>query len=245
MRALIASDFHADAVTAGVSRFVDIKGALAVIENRCARGDIDAFIFLGDLADPDRAGRTIQAQKLAIDFALALRRMGTPSLWLAGNHDVLEDGTGLTTLSVLPHLQKVEGEVHAGDIVVSERREWLRFPEFRVGVLSLPYTARGVEHMPLAGTLPGCESYLVATHLSIPGASMGGQAEARGREDELPRSVIDGLLVSGVRTYFGAGHYHTHQEVAVGNVIVHIPGSPVRLGFADEDVPCGYLVEDV
>lgn len=101
MKILIISDLHLDWVTHGVPRLSDLESALEIVLDTVQAEDVETVLVLGDLFDPDGGSGVFQAMSVAINFASVLSRADVTSLWIAGNHDVIEDGSGTTTLSPL------------------------------------------------------------------------------------------------------------------------------------------------
>jgi DNA repair exonuclease SbcCD nuclease subunit len=103
-RVIVTSDWHLDKLTLGVSRFADIVDAAnevvdyAVQSNRHESRSV--FVFAGDLCNPDTP-RCWAAVRAATRMRAKLIEGCVPSVWLTGNHDVMEDGNGSHTLMAL------------------------------------------------------------------------------------------------------------------------------------------------
>ena len=52
---VVSSDWHWDARTGGVSRFLDATSVARYITDWAVARQVQAFVFLGDLCDPDSA----------------------------------------------------------------------------------------------------------------------------------------------------------------------------------------------
>jgi DNA repair exonuclease SbcCD nuclease subunit len=241
MRFYIASDWHADASTNGLDRFDEIHSAAftvadAAIESQKAGID-SAFIFAGDLCDPDTT-RSFHAIGLAIQIALDLAKHRVPSLWIAGNHDVIENDRGST---VLEPLQMVADYVADLITVADIPIRW------RCGdrmVFALPYAARSRAYDPIEimsnARLASID--LIVGHLTVPSAERGSESDdfARGRDMIFP--VAECRRRWGDRCILVNGHYHRKQITKDG---VHIPGSLARLRHDEEQHEPGYLVIEV
>jgi hypothetical protein len=216
------SDVHGDVSTAGVDRFEDI----VEVGDRSVQHAIDigatAHVFVGDLADPHTVRSHRSVAKLA-EWRRRLHLKGILSIAIAGNHDVIEDGSGVTVLDVLKH----DG---CGPVATQP----CTFP---VGpdcyALALPFCASSHNYDPEAIVRKlhenGTKIDIVFGHLNLRGIKVGSETTdfPRGRDVFWPTEVLrelypDALLVGG--------HYHTPQ-VFDG---VHIVGSAVCLRFGDE-----------
>jgi DNA repair exonuclease SbcCD nuclease subunit len=243
MRILQISDVHADARLYGASRFDEVERA--VIESvrvAIARG-VDRWQFLGDLCDPDSGAPVFRCVRLALDAAYSLARAGIPSDWLAGNHDVVEDGSGDTVLTPLRALQAGGMPVH-----VHERPGWTQLGRDR-HLLVLPYTATSHTYDPAAfvrdtwagGSGNGLRAgeVHVVTHLSIEGVQPGEETKdmPRGRDVLYPAGLIASLRPRSQ----SAGHFHKRQ-VYKG---IQIVGAPARFAFGERDNDPGFLIVEV
>jgi DNA repair exonuclease SbcCD nuclease subunit len=242
MKFYISSDYHADASTNGLDRFDEIKDAAYVVATAAIdsknHGNDAAFIFAGDLCDPDTT-RSFRAIGLAVEIALFLAKNSVPSLWVAGNHDVIENDRGST---VLEPLQMVADRNVS--ITVAESPRYWRFRES--SVLALPYAARTNTYDPIeiVGRSPSLvpSLNLIVGHLTVPSAERGSESDdfARGRDMIFP--VEECRKRWGDRCILVNGHYHRKQITKDG---VHIPGSLARLRHDEEQHEPGYLVIEV
>jgi hypothetical protein len=167
----------------------------------------------------------------SIDVALELSSNGISSVWVAGNHDVSEDGLGTTTLTPLA----------SADVAlrVFEQPGEFTFdiPNSNGGsihIVGLPFTPSSHKYDPestvekMARPKVG-EPTIVFGHLNLKGISAGSETKelARGREVYWPLETIK-------RKWPGCsifcGHYHTAQEFDG----VHIIGSLARLRHDEE-----------
>lgn len=265
MRIIVCSDLHLDRYTAGLCRFDDVtRSARAVValakSERC-----DGFAFMGDLADPGPAAHRCSA--FAIEVASDLASAGIWSRWLVGNHDVVEDGSGSSTLSPLAAaIKRIVWErpyaEHLGSGVVA---------------VALPHPPRGYSYVPEefvrsveVGCKLGCREtkaeapieevprsmasreasewvaprvVLVFGHLTVPGIERGSEVldMPRGREVRYPIEAIRERW--GDRVVMLNGHYHRSCRRAQGPVIV--PGSLERLTKSEVRNEPGCLILEV
>jgi DNA repair exonuclease SbcCD nuclease subunit len=234
-RIFVSSDWHADACTYGVARYGDVRQAALQVVDACEKERGDLFLFLGDLCDPDDCPAALQAVELAVGIATRLAFRKIPSWWIAGNHDVIEDGTGRTTLSVLRALCLPEVEVF-------EKPDVRIVPGGDVPLLALPFTAASHRYDPRAAVAENVELLgelaVVAGHLTLEGILPGEETTdmPRGRMVDFPIAECpSGWLKLN-------GHYHERQ-VFRG---VQIPGSLAKLSFgATEATRPSYLVLEV
>lgn len=252
-RLVVSSDWHGDATTAGFPRFEDVSAAVEETFDAATgmENKADLYVFLGDLADPDVPGAWAAAE-LACRMAARLAAVDVPSIWVAGNHDALEDGSGHGTLDPL------RGWAHAyadlgrdarwshERVRVCTRPETIRLLGF--DVVALPYCAQSHEYDPQAfvRSLPewvGAQGrrVLFLGHLNLDGIVEGSESfeMPRGRSTYWPTAEI--LARFGDRALMLGGHYHQRQ-VHRG---VQIVGSLERLSFADGTSAPGYLVVEV
>lgn len=234
MKLVVTSDWHVDHITNGVRREAEIhRAALKVLEHTLELKETHevGFMFLGDLCDPDSGREVAAASGLIVAMALTLRDREIPALWLVGNHDVIEDGSGITTLQALPN----------------DRTSFAHHPgRFKFGskiVLALPFTPTSHTYDPAKVVRETGGAYdIVVGHLSIPGMHPGEETTEmpRGRDVLFPIAETEGKLRLN-------GHYHKQQSfVPKGSTTpIHIPGSLARLTFGEEDHTPSFLVVDV
>lgn len=249
MKLFIVSDVHADASTNGLDRFDEIRNALfvavdaAIDEAKRTSPKNIAFVFAGDLCDPDTT-RSFRAIGLAIEAAMCLSRFYIRSLWIAGNHDVIENDRGSTVLEPLHHAAS-----SSTLIAMAERPTIWRTG--KMNVVALPYVARTNHYDPAAFIREDCHGLteidgyappIIIGHLTVPSAERGSESEdfARGRDMIFP--VGECRRRWGDRCVLANGHYHRKQITKDG---VHIPGSLARLRHDEEQHEPGYLVIEV
>jgi len=234
MRIVVSGDWHLDTITAGVPRFTDIERAVNELSEYIIQNRANAFVFLGDLANPDSGSITIRAITVALRFAHKLAACGIPSIWIAGNHDVVDDSESrstLTPLSILAH--------------VIEPLPVLLPLSPTVDGLFLPFPPRTAKYDPEERTRKLCagrdkaKKLVAFGHLSIVGAQMGSESfdMARGGDVLYPFAALD---EDGVSMRFN-GHYHHRQETSG----VIMPGTLERLRFDEENNRPGWLTIEV
>jgi DNA repair exonuclease SbcCD nuclease subunit len=223
VRYLLISDLHLDARTAGVPRYEELGETLDVVCEQAAILKADQIVFAGDLCDPGSSAHRCVAR--ALRFAESLP---APSIWVTGNHDVVEDGTGASVLDPI---------AAAGHVVISQ-------PDVTCSgeVLWLPFTARALAYDPAAIVEHTAEFggvRLVIGHLNLKGITPGSETTSmpRGREvfwpvDKIKTCLPDALAIGG--------HYHKAQFYKG----VEIIGSLGRLNFAEEDSEPRLLIAD-
>lgn len=264
MRTLFTSDWHLDAVTAGHERFKELEATAWSIARECVEQKFDAFVFCGDLCDPGTS-RSYRAISVAIEIASYLTKAKVHNYWLAGNHDVIEDGHGTSTLSPLQAATRGIESSYSGLVIANhpvmlklESRDETSF----LHTLFLPYTPRSHAYDPVAELKrlhqQGAKFDLFVGHLNIEGITPGSETNdmPRGRDVFLPWNLIrecwpDAIIVNG--------HYHEAQEwlgrftqsdVKKGKVLdgsrgVHIPGSIARLTFGESDHRPSFMTLEV
>lgn len=248
MKLLVTSDWHLDATTAGVDRFDDIAAAVDETVRVASEEQVDLYVFLGDLCDPD-ANRAPRCVAKAIAVAQELGHgMGIPSRWLVGNHDVIEDGSGTSTLTPLEAAAVPEVGKHYDApirVITGPDVEWIDGRLF----VWLPYVPRCASYdagefvrtalasEPLASH--ATTRAVVAGHLSIHGQVPGSETHdmPRGRDLWLPTEAIWERWPKAVVMN---GHYHAAQHAPV-----IIPGSLARLTFGEEGHTPGFMIVEV
>lgn len=248
MKILVSSDWHLDAVTAGVRRIHEHDDYHRAIVDCVIAEGIELVLLLGDYFDPGTMAAHRCSERLM--WAVGeLAQMGILVVVLAGNHDVVEGGDS-TVLS--PMLAASVRGFGGDNVVVVE--EPTAFEARGVVVLALPYVARANRGLYAPDRMAELYSHarelgrglpvIVIAHLTVTGAQMGSESEefARGSELLLPVDDIAKLSPALVLN----GHYHRPQTVHAGRVDVVIPGSPQRLTFAEEgDYEKGFLVVEL
>ena len=194
----------------------------AAIDEKCG-----LYLFTGDLADPDSGSIVLRCAELAVDVATELATHDITSGWVAGNHDVAEDGEGTTMLSPLKGLASFS-------VYVFDRADRFKMPDGTL-VIGLPYPSlnRPYAPTPMLASLQTSDARatIVATHLQYPGITPGEESREmpRGRDVPFPwEACRPEWLVLG-------GHYHERQVwTAPNGVRVHVAGSLARLTHGEE-----------
>lgn len=246
MKILVTGDWHLDARTAGLDRFEDLRRAVDWTVGVARDQGVDLYVNLGDLCDPDST-RSHRAVGLACETAAALAGHGIAQVWLAGNHDVIEDGTGATTLAALAGWSRGRGVRERAPVDIAEQPMHLKLYEGHpVDLLLLPFTPRANAYDPTTlvnsiGVSTGAKKLLVFGHLNVIGAEDGSEVEdfPRGREVVFPTDAL--LARFGDRCMLFNGHYHRRQIVRG----VRMPGALGRLGFGEVGNPTGVLLVEV
>jgi DNA repair exonuclease SbcCD nuclease subunit len=241
VRIVACSDAHTDARTAGRERFDEVVRNFDEVVRFAieAKPRVNLFVFLGDLVDPDDGRDVLRAASFAISRAMKLACYGVESLWIAGNHDVCQDGE----TTVLDPLGEASLGFHQHIFVAA--REAFSIGREEVEILALPYSPRpyDAEEVLMSAAAEAKDSdkpLLVFGHLMLPGMHLGSESAelARGKDRSFPletaRKVKPRLMVNG--------HYHEGQITRDG---IHIPGSLCRLTFGEERNEPGYLVFDI
>jgi len=231
MKIYVTSDWHLDAVTAGVERFIDVREKAIDIVEKAINADADAFVFCGDLANPDSPSRMLRAVRVAVGIASAFRIAEIPMLWLTGNHDVIEDGYRTSTLTPLREIAQVADRPKTGTWHLSDEGRLLTW-------MALPFTPASHPYDP-EEFVDACDEdvELVFSHLNVHGIGPGSETKdfARGRSVFLPHRRI---LKKWPRCRIIQGHYHRPQTFEGVTVV----GALERFTRADADEPRGWLV---
>jgi hypothetical protein len=241
MRILFTSDWHLDAITDGVMRYDEISRIVDLTVQIAIEDAVDYYVFVGDLCDPDGWNATRSMCKI-IEVAGKCAERDIGFIAVAGNHDVIEDGLGSTTLSPLA----------ASGLAthVFERPGEIFIPKWKTGkgnlhVVGFPFTPSSHAYDPavyirrMTNTRPG-DTTLVLEHLNIAGAGAGSETKdfARGREVVFPSKVA---RKKWPKATFIGGHYHNSQEIETVNVV----GSLARLRHDEEKHNPSVLVLDI
>jgi DNA repair exonuclease SbcCD nuclease subunit len=241
MKFLVTSDWHADWSTLGVSRYSDVENAVSETVHAAIEHQVDAYVFAGDLTDPDSGPAVFDAMALAGNTAARLRQANIPSLWIPGNHDVIEDGTGRTTLRASLQPLRMFSGVHLFE-QPGTHRVLSRTGDCAFHVVLLPFTATSHRYDPAAfvrQTTSDLEQFIVVGHLQIPGMHPGEETNEMPRGRDIPFPIEE--CTDAVARF--NGHYHRQQYVERGGI--HIPGSLARLTFGEVDHKPGYLIVEV
>lgn len=228
MKIVITSDWHLDAITDGVQRDEEINRLVDHSVKVAIEEGAALYIFVGDLCNPD-GWNAIRAMAKSIEVALKLNDHDINSVWVAGNHDVSEDGLGTTTLTPLAAAD-VAAQVfeQPGEFIFNGKNMDLH-------IVGLPFTPASHKYDPevtvkkMSKPKLGTPT-LVLGHLNLKGIAAGSETKelARGREVYWPVDVVKkkwpGCVMIG-------GHYHYAQEFEG----IHIVGSLARLRHDEED----------
>jgi hypothetical protein len=158
-------------------------------------------------------------------------------VWVAGNHDVIEDGSGDTVLTPLAALHHAE----PGVVQVAGAPTLIDWKGHRK-IVCLPFAAssHAYDADRVVRELVGDrKDPIVLGHLTVPGLIPGEEAHElpRGRDVMFPLSAFDdkpnALLMNG----------HHHRRDTEGRV--KIPGTLARLTFGEDDNEPGFLVLEV
>ena len=250
MKILVTADWHLDASTGGMRRLDDVKRAVVESVDYSIRNGVGVYLFLGDLMDPDCGSRAFACLEVAIRAALALASNGIESHWIAGNHDVIEDGSGRTTLT--PMLPLEEYNRFKSRIYVHESSRIVTMMSGsstdRATLLTLPYAPLARSYDPTAmvafieeSKRETCLPLVIAGHMTeMPGIVPGSETKdmARGRGMAFPFDACEKLKQKHLMLN---GHFHDRQTFKD----VHIPGSLERLTFGEERNEPGWLVCEV
>lgn len=246
MKIVVVSDLHFDRHTIGVPRFNEVESSLEQAAHYAAEIKAGAFLCLGDICDPDSGGATLHAMQAVIQCALKLSDdHGIPSFWIAGNHDVEDDGSGATTLTPLVALTPFDENIN-----VAERPGWFQLTD-KLALVCLPYVAVSeaydTEEEAARMMVEVGNAHLraiVAGHLMIQGVVLGEETTdmPRGRDLVFPGKQTTNALMRL------NGHFHKRQvfDPKDGGPPIIIPGAPARFAFGhDEANEPAFLVLDV
>lgn len=241
MKLVVTSDWHLDWNTAGMRRFSDLARGVKETVDYAVGQAANGYVFLGDLMNPDSGSRVFECAALAIHTALELARHGIESHWLSGNHDVIEDGHGNTTLTPLAALSNRLVNVYEVPQLKVLKDQDVSMARF----LALPYTSLAHAYDPAEQVAKLGSSRLpliIAGHMTemagiIPGSES--KEMPRGRGMPFPFEAI--AERDERRLLMLNGHFH-EQQVFRG---VHIPGALERLTFGEQHHSPGWLVVEV
>lgn len=221
-RIVCMSDLHLDAVTHGVPRQGEIMGSVEIILEDVKPGDV--VVCLGDVTDPG-TNRSYESLGRAIYIDRKAKERGAKRVvWLVGNHDVLEDGSGGNVLEPL--------RAAGCEVIARPSREDVD------GILFvlLPHAPLANRYDPEAILLDVAHvkgPMIVFGHLNPPGISPGSEADrmARGRDVMWPD------IPPRPGTLYVGGHIHRAQlyRTPKHGLPIHIIGSPVRFDFGEHD----------
>lgn len=252
MKLLLTSDWHIDATTAGIRRLPEVRRYVDHLVDACRDQEVDVVANLGDYFDPGRVDGP-RYHTFLVESAMRLHEAAAVgSIWLTGNHDVVETSNLVTTLSPLRAMQAACRDMES--FIVAELPLAVDLKD--VHFLLLPYVAgsyrdgytpelsdRYARELARARSASREVPVVVLTHMTVPGAALGTESRefSRGRDHDLPMEALAELSPNLV----AAGHYHRSQIVD-GPVQVHVVGSPLRLTFGERyDSDKGYAIVEV
>lgn len=229
-RTLVFSDVHLNAKTCGRSRYDELDETLRVIARFVKDIAYHDVVFLGDAVDPD-APDAMRCVARMCDFAQQIDRYETDGWYVAGNHDIAEDGYGTTMLSPI-------GFVGSNAVTIELPEKYV------LGTSScafLPYPSKCNELNLADWVAANCDpnTRIVFGHLNLPGE--GGASESfemsRGKEHYWPLDAIDQACPDALLI---GGHYHVGGQrsyrVPSGRILnVEIVGSPGPFAFGPEE----------
>lgn len=225
MKIVAFSDAHPDKRTAGYPRFEDVRKAGLQVADYARSENADLLLFLGDLCEPDSPDY-IRCLGFAMEVA---DRCGCWSGWLVGNHDVVEDGHGTTSLDPIRWMEKTT--------LLSEPEVWCFRQDLKVACF--PYVAQDRHYDPTDGLSEMHDAHdhvdLVVSHLMLDGIGPGSEADMRrGRDVFLP---VEAIQKAWPRAKILNGHYHRRQTFKGVEVI----GSLANLTRAEVGVEPVFL----
>jgi len=255
MRFLVSSDWHVDAITAGVERLPELAEYVSALETAIHEHEVDTVLNLGDLWDPGsiqdaRWATFVYESFLHLGAATRVGRTSSMSCGLVaipGNHDVIDTSSPMSTLSPLR-------VTDPRCVRVLEAPTVLELGQ--VAYLALPYVSRAYERtddyrralgeaFERAHKLRnGGFSIVVGGHLSFDGMHPGSESTdmAHGREVPFPVQLVEELRPALVVN----GHYHARQTIRRGELDIEIPGAPITFTFGEaKDGGHGFLIVEV
>lgn len=242
MKFVASSDWHADWTTCGVPRFEDVARAVHQSVDIAIKEEVDAYFFCGDLCDPEDGQAMTKAVCLAMNIANRLKVKEIPSYWLPGNHDVFDDGSGLSTLSPMAGFEEEF-------VCLCEVPGVYGALDDKFNVLALPFTSPTNPHsigFPSLGHLAPGVPTIVLSHLSVPGIQPGEEMTEmpRGRDVAFPFDLV--ASVPGEKIIL-QGHYHRRQDFVhqPSGMTIHVVGSIARLTFGEESNESSFLLFEV
>lgn len=254
MKIDIISDLHLDWVTSGISRFIEGKRALDQTVDDAIKRKVDLFVFCGDLCNPDSGSNILRCVSAAVTAAAALAAAGIQSIWLKGNHDVIEDGSGESTLEPIRALSEFSspGMIH----VVSEPlNKIFRFKNKPYQIICLPFVATDGEYnadelvsgLPQGGELNNSIPLLVFSHLHLRGIMPGEETQEmpRGRDIWFPDERLHKIASKRPLALMFSGHYHRRQiHKTPSGLDVQVIGAPLRFTHGEEHHQPAFLRVD-
>lgn len=246
MKLVAISDVHIDHVTLGVPREDEVRKAIEASVNHALSIEADAWCFLGDFMDPDCGPQSFRHLEFLVNEVRRLAEAGIHSVLIAGNHDVVEDSRGGTTLSPLKEIwPKYVHVLEKPTVFFPNLFDHYGRPN-QPKLIALPFTPASRAYDPvefLQRALDNQCTNLVLSHLTgvegvIPGEEV--NEMPRGREVTLPLE-----LLARPDVFVLQGHFHRRQVHQHKGATVHVVGSPVRFTFGEQDNEPSFLVAEV
>ncbi len=272
MRLLLTSDWHLDAITGGHDRWPELERYLIAIENAIAEHRVDVVAMLGDVFDPGTSQEARWHMEL-LRWAYRLTAQCEATIWIAGNHDILEtliDGQPLTVFSPLAALVReaalapgsmpsdVLGRIHVVETPTLVQLDFVptrseTTERHRCAIAALPYMARAVAQDDPGGYEIVLDAAKHASTEGTPVVVLGHlmlEGMVPGSEGEMLRGRDVALPVAAIEEVRPAlvanGHYHRREVVRRGALDVHIVGAPVHMTFGErDDGDRGFLIVEV
>lgn len=231
MKIVFSSDWHGDVITQGAARYDEVEAGVMESVEHAKDCSAKAYFFCGDLADPHTA-RAHRSVALAHRVARELDDANIRSYWLTGNHDVVEDGSGVSTLQSMGW----------SDGVLMSRPMCFGLGGHGqpINVIALPFTPSShsydpvtyIENLEIDNSAP----ILVVGHLNLKGICAGSETldMPRGREVFWPTGAIREKFPRAIMV---GGHYHERQVYDD----VRLIGSTARLTYGEGHHKVGYL----
>lgn len=233
MKMLLTGDWHLDACTAGMSRADDLEAALKKVVKLAIDNDVDYFMFLGDLANPDAGSILIRVLDIALNAAGSLGDKGIESCWMSGNHCIIKDGGEFTSVTPLRHMPKAH---------VITRPLLTGRPAFGCEIMFLPYCAKPYDPEKFMQANPfTAKTRIVLGHCTgAEGVKLGSETYDMSRGATLPFPLAE--CKRQRVTFMANGHWHRQQVTESG---IHIPGTLERLRFDEQDNSPGVMIVEV
>jgi exonuclease SbcD len=253
VKLLITSDWHIDAKTGGVVRYPELCNFFTKLEDYIIDNRIDIMCNLGDYFDPGKLWDLQNSARL-IEHAVRLNNScELGSIWITGNHDVVNHTEGSTCLTPLESAKRAYG-YHAdsfnkvNQLHIVQTPDVIRVEGCSLSFLCLPYpiSARMDDYnKQVQDAFSQCDgkTTVVLSHLNIEGAQIGSESQemAKGIDISLP---IDRLKALNPLLIFN-GHYHKPQTIKKTDLEIHIPGSPLRFTFGEKDDEKGFILVEI
>lgn len=247
MRALLFSDIHLDAVTAGRARRNEVLRFIDAAVTHACQEKIELIIFSGDAHDPGSVLDPLYTSDLIRRFFACVRAEHAPAIVaVAGNHDVVDTSelyleSPVTTLT----------PIRAAAVSCLTAEDRLRVNVFDrpdtsivapgVAVLGLPYVSRVHLKACVAwdrhafekakGFVRDGNKLVVVAHRVVPGAQISSESleMAKGQDQQFPFEAVAALEPCLVIN----GHYHARQIVKRDGLSIVVPGSGLRFTFGE------------